>query len=107
MNKIIYRNLELNNSDLVSGNVVLQHATAGDTLAVDTLDFRVWTDTGGAEFDSDFILADGQDLTTSDSMTLRCLIHQSFSDFVPGETLTYYFGEMLISKFYIENVNRA
>lgn len=104
--KIEYRNIELSDSDIVSGNVILRHATAGDTLAVDVLDFQIWSDAGGAEFDADFLTADGKELITSDSLTFRCLDFKDYIDFVPGDTLTYYFDDKLISKFYISNVKR-
>ena len=52
-NEIIYRKNRITNADLVSGNCLLSHAMTGDTLAADTLDFRIWSDTGLGKVDAD------------------------------------------------------
>jgi hypothetical protein len=107
MNKILYRNLVLENKDLVSGNCVLNHAMSGESLVVDTIDFKIWTDTGKAKLDGDFLTADGETLVTANSLDFRCLIEEELTDFVPGDPVYYFYDNKLINKFYLQDVKRV
>lgn len=107
MNKIVYRNLTLEAKDLISGNCITNHAMTGESLVADTLDFKMWTDTGKARLDGDFITADGNILITKDSWTFRCLIEEELTNFIPGEPVYYFYDNVLINKFYLQDVKRV
>ena len=108
MNKILYRNLVLENKDLISGNCVINHAATGESLVADTLDFNVWTDTGKARLDGDFITKDGASILTKDSiLAFRCLIEEELTDFTPGDPVYYYHNNILVNKFYLKDVKRV
>lgn len=108
MNKILYRNLVIESKDLISGNCVLNHAATGENLIADTLDFRLWTDTGTAKLDGNFITKDGDTLLTKDSsLIFKCLIEEELTDFIPGDAVYYYYQNVLVNKFYLNDVKRA
>lgn len=107
MNKIIYRNFTLQGKDLISGNCVLNHAATGESLVADTLDFKMWTDTGKARLDGEFLTSDGKTLITQNALTFRCLIEEELTDFTPGDPVYYYYNNVLINKFYLQDVKRA
>lgn len=108
MNKIIYRNLVLESKDLISGNCVLNHAATGENLIADTLDFRIWTDTGKARLDGDFVTKDGNTLLTKDSsLIFKCLIEEELTEFIPGDPVYYYYENVLVNKFYLNDVKRV
>ena len=85
MNEIIYRKNSITNADIVTGNCLLSHAMTGDTLAADTLDFRVWSDTGLGKVDGDFFTADEKTITTKDGKVFRCFVEKDLTDFVAGD----------------------
>lgn len=105
MNKITYRNLTFYNNDLVEGNCSTQHAMIGESLAYDTLDFKVWC--SDPRLDTDFLTSDGKTLITKDSNTFVCLESVPFTSFRPGDPLCYYFDNVLINKFYLSDVKRV
>lgn len=108
MNKILYRNLVLENKDLISGNCVINHAATGESLVTDTLDFNIWTDTGKARLDGDFITKDGATILTKDSsLAFKCLIEEELTDFIPGDPVYYYYNNILVNKFYLKDVKRV
>ena len=133
-NEIIYRKNSITNADIVTGNCLLSHAMTGDTLAADTLDFRVWSDTGlgkvDADFftadektittqdgkvfrcfvekvDADFFTADEKTITTQDGKVFRCLVEKDLTDFVAGDSVEYKRDGKLVGKFYLRNVKRS
>lgn len=107
MNKILYRNLVLENKDLISGNCVIHHAMTGESLVSDTLDFKMWTDTGKAKLDGDFLTADGNTFLAKGALTFRCLIEEELTDFIPGDPVYYYHNNVLVNKFYLHDVKRV
>ncbi len=106
-NEIIYRKNSITNADIVTGNCLLSHAMTGETLASDTLDFRVWSDTGLGRVDADFITQDGKTITTKDGKVFRCFIREDYTKFVPGSSLEYKRDNKLVSKFFLRDVKRA
>lgn len=107
MNKILYNTLTFENKDIVEGNCYTQHAMAGESLASDTLDFQVW-----AEADADLDLKTGFDasdgeLITSDSKDLNVLTKAPLTEFNSGDPVLYYFNNVLINKFYLNDVKRV
>ena len=106
-NEIIYRKNRITNADLVSGNCLLSHAMTGDTLAADTLDFRIWSDTGLGKVDADFLTADEKTITTQDGKVFRCFVEKDLTDFVAGDSVEYKRDGKLVGKFYLRNVKRS
>ena len=106
-NEIIYRQNRITNADLVSGNCLLSHAMTGDTLAADTLDFRIWSDTGLGKVDADFLTADEKTITTQDGKVFRCFVEKDLTDFVAGDSVEYKRDGKLVGKFYLRNVKRS
>lgn len=107
MNEIIYRKNSITNADIVTGNCLLSHAMTGDTLAADTLDFRVWSDTGLGKVDADFFTADEKTITTQDGKVFRCFVRKDLTDFVAGDSVEYKRDEKMVGKFYLRNVKRS
>lgn len=106
-NEIIYRKNSITNADIVTGNCFLSHAMTGETLASDTLDFRVWSDTGLGRVDADFIDSDGKTILTSDGKVFRSMVDEDYTEFVPGSSLEYKRDGKLVSKFFLRDVKRA
>ena len=106
-NEIIYRKNSITNADIVTGNCLLSHAMTGDTLAADTLDFRVWSDTGLGKVDADFFTADEKTITTQDGKVFRCFVEKDLTDFVAGDSVEYKRDGKLVGKFYLRNVKRS
>ncbi len=106
-NEIIYRKNSITNADIVTGNCLLSHAMTGDTLAADTLDFRVWSDTGLGKVDADFFTADEKTITTKDGKVFRCFVEKDLTDFVAGDSVEYKRNEKMVGKFYLRNVKRS
>ncbi len=107
MNEIIYRKNSITDKDIVTGNCFLSHAMTGETLASDTLDFRVWSDTGLGRVDADFITKDNKTITTKDDKVFRCFVQEDYTKFVPGSSLEYKRDGKLVSKFFLRDVKRA
>ena len=107
MNKIVYRTLELTDKDIISGNCMAYHAMAGETLASDTLDFKIWADNGTADFYGGFITADDEIFTTSDDLIFNVITSEELTDFTPGDTVFYYNDNVLVNKFYLRDVKRV
>ena len=106
-NEIIYRKNLITNADLVSGNCLLSHAMTGETLAADTLDFRIWSETGLGKVDAAFITADDDLLTTVDDGEYYCFIEKDLTDFTAGDSVEYKRDNKLVGKFYLRNVKRS
>lgn len=108
-NIIVYRKNQITNADLVAGscNCFLSHAMAGETLATDTLDFKVVSETGLGKVDADFITADDEIFMTADNLQFRCFVEKDLTDFVAGDTVEYIRDGKLIGKFYLQNVKRV
>ena len=106
-NEIIYRKNSITNADIVTGNCLLSHAMTGDTLAADTLDFRVWSDTGLGKVDADFFTQDEKTITTQDGRVFRCFVEKDLTDFVAGDSVEYKRDGKLVGKFYLRNVKRS
>lgn len=107
MNEIIYRKNSIMNADIVTGNCLLSHAMTGDTLAADTLDFRVWSDTGLGKVDGDFFTATLETITTTDGFIFRSLVDEDYTEFVPGSTVGYKRDGSMVGQFYLRDVKRA
>ena len=107
MNEIIYRKNSITNADIVTGNCLLSHAMTGDTLAADTLDFRIWSDTGLGKVDADFFTQEGKTITTQDGKVFRCFVRKDLTDFVAGDSVEYKRDEKMVGKFYLRNVKRS
>ncbi len=107
MNEIIYRKNSITNADIVTGNCLLSHAMTGDTLAADTLDFRVWSDTGLGKVDADFVTQDAKTITTQDGKVFRCFVEKDLTDFNAGDSVEYKRDGKLVGKFYLRNVKRS
>lgn len=106
-NKIIYRKNAITNKDIVHGNCLLSHAMAGESLAADTLDFRVWSDTGLGKVDADFITSEMQEIQTAGGDVFRCFTEEDYTSFFPGDTLEYEKDGSFIGKFYLRDVKRV
>ena len=107
MNEIIYRKNSITNADIVTGNCLLSHAMTGDTLAADTLDFRVWSDTGLGKVDGDFFTATLKTITTADGFIFRSLVDEDYTKFVPGSTVGYKRDGSMVGQFYLRDVKRV
>jgi len=106
-NEIIYRKNSITNADIVTGNCLLSHAMTGDTLAADTLDFRIWSDTGLGRVDADFFTQDAKTITTQDGKVFRCFVEKDLTDFNAGDSVEYKRDDKLVGKFYLRNVKRS
>ena len=106
-NEIIYRKNTITNKDIVQGNCLLSHAMAGEELAVDTINFRVWSDTGLGKVDGDFFEKNGKTIITKDGLVFRSLIDEDYTKFIPRSTLEYRWNGRLINKFYLRSVERV
>jgi len=94
-------------SDIVSGNCIMQHALSGESLATDTLSFRVVVDTSG-----EFILADGQEFYTSDDELFltsdgEVFYEEDYADHADYAPVKYYFEGKLINKTYAQKIERV
>lgn len=105
MNKITYRNLTFTHADLVEGNCNTQHAMTGESLACDTLDFVVYSETDPL-FIANFLTADGETFLTSDEEIFQCIDAKPLTDFIPGDVIQYYIDDVLINRFYLTSVKR-
>lgn len=107
MNEIIYRKNSITDADIVDGNCFVSHAMSGETLASDTLDFRLWSDTGLGKVDADLLEGDGKDMEDANGLILRCMTDEDYTEFVPGSDLEYKRNDKLVGKFYLRDVKRA
>lgn len=103
MNRIVYGTLEFNHRNLIDGTCNLQHAMNGESLAIDSLTFKAWT---GQE-PQGFILSDTNKFKTSDGYILQVLTDNIDPTVLTiGTPLMYYFDNVLIGKFYIDEIIR-
>ena len=55
-----------------------------------------------------FLTKDGNTLLTKDSiLTFKCLIEEELTEFIPGDPVYYYYENVLINKFYLNDVKRV
>lgn len=104
-NVVIYKGQRFDERYFVSGAIQTQAAPAGDSLAFDTMHLKVWHDGHTPPLGYNFYTSDSEMFLTADSEAFLSL--DTMENFVPGDSMTYYCDDILINKFYVQEVKRV
>ena len=104
-NVVIYKGQRFDERYFVSGAIQTQAAPAGDSLAFDTMHLKVWHDGHTPPLGYNFYTSDSEKFLTADSEEFLSL--DTMENFVPGDSMTYYYDDILINKFYVQEVKRV
>ena len=104
-NTVTYRGQDFGDDNFVSGAIQTQAAPAGDSLAFDTMQLKVWHDGHTPPLGYNFYTSDSEMFLTADSEEFLSL--DTMENFVPGDSMTYYYDDVLINKFYVQEVKRV
>jgi len=105
--RIVYLDDEYNEKDIVSGNCNIVHSMVGESLGVDTFDFKLFSESGQKRRGSFFLTADEEELELSDGELFKVFVDDgSLADYIRGDEVFLY-NNKLINRFYVDGVNQV
>ena len=105
MNEIRYGTIIFGDRSIVEGSCCTQHSMNGETLAIDTLKFTVYSGTEPTSF----LTSDNEVFIDFVGDVFYCLLQEYFemSSFVLSEPLYYYCDGKFVGKFYVEEIKKV
>lgn len=104
-NAVVYKGVEFDERYFVSGAINTQSAPAGDSLAFDVMSLKVWHDGYNPPLRGSFLTSENKTFVTVNNNDFTAL--HGIGLFTAGEPMTYYHDDILINKFYVQEIKQV